>query len=164
MKYFMLCFGSEYCGITYFIILFHSFWSHKFQNCNWMTCLHYMVLNINLKVCLYSAQQTLVHPWASLHLAITLRNGKATKPCKQYLRHIWHINRHIRHNLRIPFGYQPYQVWSAIDTPGRLIPSLTHGRTTHARRSPIQVLTHLIVAYLPQVVLQAFYLLAIGTR
>jgi hypothetical protein len=27
------------------------------------------------------------------------------------------------------FGYPLYQVWSAIDTPGRLITSPTHGRT-----------------------------------
>ena len=43
-------------------------------------------------------------------------------------------------------AYQ-YQFWSAIDTPGRLIPSLTQGRTTNARWSPIQVITYLIIAY-----------------
>ena len=39
-------------------------------------------------------------------------------------------------HLRLHFDYQPYQVWSAIDTKGRLIPSLTYERTTHARRPP----------------------------
>ena len=63
----------------------------------------------------------------------------------KYFLHIRHINRHIRNNLRIPFGYQLYQVWPAITTPGRLITKFTYRRTTQARRSPIQVLTQLIV-------------------
>ena len=36
------------------------------------------------------------------------------------------------YNLEILLGYQPNQVWSAIDTPFRLIHSLTRGRTTNA--------------------------------
>ena len=65
------------------------------------------------------------------------------------------LNAHCIHILKVfrmttllfrhpTYPTQQYQVWSAIDTPGRFIPSLTHGRT-HARYR------QLIVAFLPQV-------------
>ena len=62
-------------------------------------------------------------------------------------KYYFHINVYSMHNAthilkvfrlttllsRIPtYPTKQYQVWSAIDTPERFIPSLTHGRT-HAR-------------------------------
>ena len=60
---------------------------------------------------------------------------------KKQVQSFRHINQHIQHNLHIPFWLLTVSGLFAIDTQGRLIPSLTHGRTTHAGRSPIQVLT-----------------------
>ena len=100
---------------------------------------HFLVQMILYPNASLGIAQGCIAQWASLHLGINVCDGKAAK---QYFQHIWHIKWHIQQNFHIPFGYQLYQV--LVYTPGSLIPSLTDGRTLHTRRSPIQVLMHLI--------------------